>query len=248
MPFALIEKILDELEEIRYPNRFSLYNNNEPFLDGRIFDIVRLAREKLPGAYLELKSNGILLTTEKVLKIFNAGLDMLYINYYSFNGNFGENIVKIKKDLKGMRRFKGHLEGNLYFSRIKISLRNAGQILGTRAGTSPNKKKCASKYLNAMCLRPFEMMTISPNGEVSVCSEDFRYSLVKGNVHSDSLMKIWSSDAWNDLRYCLLLGRRTYAQPCSVCDYPGYHYELIKEHSLDKKILDRIGYTCKKFF
>ena len=58
MPDALIQKIVSELSELDYPNRLSFYNNNEPFLDKRIYEIIALARQALPKAFLELKSNG----------------------------------------------------------------------------------------------------------------------------------------------------------------------------------------------
>jgi len=106
MPNELIEKIIDELGRLDYPNRLSFYNNNEPFLDERIFQIIKSAREKMPKAYIELKSNGTVLTIEKILRIFDAGLDMLYINYFQDHNLSRKNIQKIKEELEEIRRFK----------------------------------------------------------------------------------------------------------------------------------------------
>ena len=79
----LVDKILGELKEIDYCGRISFFNNNEPFLDRRIFEFVKKARDLLPKSYLELKSNGKGLKMKKILEIFNAGLDTLYINDYT---------------------------------------------------------------------------------------------------------------------------------------------------------------------
>ncbi len=47
MSTELIEKIINELGGLDYLNRISFYNNNEPFLDERIFQIIKLARDKI---------------------------------------------------------------------------------------------------------------------------------------------------------------------------------------------------------
>lgn len=236
MPDEFIKKIINELHELNYPNRLSFYNNNEPFLDERIFKIIKLARNKLPKTYLELKSNGKVLTTKNILRIFNFGLDMLYINDYSSNGQFNKNIQEIRKDLKRIRRFKGHLKGDQYFNRIKISLRGLNIIKRTRAGNSPNKQY-KGKPMQKACFRPFEMMTINPKGDVSVCSEDFYCTINMGNIRKQTLFEIWTSKEWNDLRNKLLIGDRSCTDACSKCDYKGFTYEALKENGLYKKRL-----------
>lgn len=231
MPDELIEKTIEELSELDYPNRLSFYNNNEPFLDKRIFNFIKLARNKLPKAYLELKSNGLLLTTEKILMIFNAGLDMLYITDYSGNGKYHKNIQEITKDLEHIRRFKGHLEEGQYFSRIRIWLQDVNAIVGTRAGCSPNKPY-KGEYMQKMCFRPFEMMTINPEGNVSVCSEDFYCTINMGNVKNQSLFEIWTSKKWNEIRNSLIMGDRSCTNACSKCDYKGFTFEMLKEEGI----------------
>ncbi|MCK9604420.1 MAG: SPASM domain-containing protein [Candidatus Omnitrophica bacterium] len=234
MPDELIARIIDDLSKVNYPNRLSFYNNNEPFLDGRIFQIIKNAREKIPRAYLELKSNGSILTTESILKVFNAGLDMLYISYSSDTSKDRSNIEQIKKDLEKIRRLKGHMEEGVYFTRIKIESRDVNRIMGSRCGYSPNKAY-QEKPQQKMCLRPSEMMTISPEGKVSVCSEDFYYTINMGNIQKEGLINIWRSIAWDETRYKLLGGKRDYHQACSKCDYKGFTYEMLKENGLYRK-------------
>lgn len=233
MPDELIDNIIGQLSKQDYYNRLSIYNNNEPFLDDRIFDIVRLARDKLPKAYLELKSNGKILTTDKIINIFNSGLDMLYINAYSKSGELDPNIQRIKDELKTIRRFKGHLEGGEYYRRIMIIARSFDDVLGSRAGSSPNKQYDAGPLKKA-CFRPFEMMTISPKGDVSVCSEDFHYSILMGNIKQQSLSEIWESEKFMGMREKLIKGDRSCTAACSKCDYRGFTYEMLAEHGLNK--------------
>ena len=232
----LIEKILDELARLNFTSRLSFYNNNEPFLDERIYDIIASARIKLPLSYLELKTNGLTLDLGKITKIFNAGLDTLYINDYSSDKKHHGNILKLIEDLDTVRRFKGHYEPkfNIYYDRIQIGLRDSNAVLNSRAGTSPNKPK-PNKAITQPCFRPMEMMTISPSGTVGLCSEDFHYRSNMGNINNESLLNIWMSERWITLRKDLASGNRKNTDICSECDYKGYTSEMLKENNLIKK-------------
>ena len=69
MSEQLFKKIIQELAEQNYSGTLSLFSNNEPFLDERIIDFYKYAREKLPGAKLSLFTNGSLLTLDKFKEI-----------------------------------------------------------------------------------------------------------------------------------------------------------------------------------
>ncbi len=233
---SLIDKILSDLSEVDYCGRVSFYNNNEPFLDERLFSLIAKARNRLPKAYLEIKTNGITINLEKIISIFNSGLDMLYINYNATDYLLSSRIKEIKKALFSLRRLKGHLEGNCYCSRIKCYKRYSNYVSGTRAGTSPNKG-IKGNSLRRICLRPFEMMTISPEGNVSVCSEDFGYNILMGSIVKSKIIEIWNSKKWNEFRKHLLEGERNYNSTCSLCDYRGYSYEILKENGVFSTLL-----------
>jgi radical SAM protein with 4Fe4S-binding SPASM domain len=235
MPPELVNTVLSQLRQADYSNRLSFYNNNEPLCDERIFSFISAARNALPKAYLELKTNGIAIDADIVVALFNAGLDMLYVNYYCGSGKVPGNIRRLKEDLSKLRRFKGHLDGSRYFSRIKFNKRYPHSIAGSRAGNSPNKK-LESAPLKRLCIRPFEMMTISPRGDVSVCSEDFHYALRMGDLSSGTLFGLWNSPQWNDLRLRLLDGNRCSSATCAACDYRGFSYEILKENGLRSTI------------
>ena len=77
------------------------------------------------------------------------------------------------------------------------------------------------------------MMTISPEGKVSVCSEDFFYSIDMGNVKDQSISDIWNSEKYRLYRERLLKGDRKVGKACSQCDYKGFTYEMLAENNLD---------------
>ena len=65
MSEELFKKIISELSHINYSGYLSLFSNNEPFLDERIINFAKYARENLKNAELSIWTNGTLLTFEK---------------------------------------------------------------------------------------------------------------------------------------------------------------------------------------
>lgn len=54
MDLELFKSIINQLKELNYPGSIGLYSNNEPFLDERIVELARLAKEELPNNHLYL--------------------------------------------------------------------------------------------------------------------------------------------------------------------------------------------------
>lgn len=236
MDDQLLNKFLGELQELDYPNRLSLYNNNEPFLDKRLPSIIEKARHMLPRAYIELKSNGKGLNEAKVLDVFQRGLDILYINDYRSakdveEKRYSPNIETLRQALHGVRRFKGHFDGQRYFERIIIELRQEDAVLGARAGTSPNRD-LIDQPLQTPCLRPFEMVTINPAGDVGLCSDDVFCEVKMGNIGEEKFIDIWSSVAYDKVRDELLNGNRSCKPTCARCDNKGYTMEVFAERNI----------------
>jgi len=226
MPDELIDKMLRELQGINYSNNLSFFNNNEPFLEPRIFNLVAKARSMLPGAYLALVTNGTLLDMEKVIRIFDSGLNSLKINDYRTSdkvarGEYSPNIKKIKDEIDKSMRFKAQIIGAEYAIKISIKLKCSDAVLGKRAGTAPNRQGIF-KTLHKVCLRPFEMVTISPEGKVALCSNDLLFREPMGNVNTQDLMSIWRSPEYMRVRRELLEGNRSCKSTCSGCDHRGY--------------------------
>lgn len=229
MKDELIDKIFAELAELNFADRLSLYCNNEPFADKRIFDIVDKARKMLPRAYIELKSNGKLLTADKIFRIFNAGLDMLYVNDYQKLDDNGElklspKIKKIKAEVESSRRLMGHYDGSKFQPRVEFTPRFEDEVLLTRAGSSPNAK-ALSQPIKQPCFRPFEMISISPNGDVALCSEDIKFDAVMGNLNEQGLMEVWNSSEYKKVREELVNGNRAVKSTCAQCDNVGFKQE-----------------------
>ena len=61
--------IIDQLKEWGYKGHLTMYGNNEPWLDTRIVEFHKYARETLPDCYIFMSTNGLLLDIEKVSQL-----------------------------------------------------------------------------------------------------------------------------------------------------------------------------------
>lgn len=64
MTEELFYSIIDQLAEISYNRQVALFSNNELFIDDRIICFAEYTRKKLPDAWINLYTNGTLLTEE----------------------------------------------------------------------------------------------------------------------------------------------------------------------------------------
>lgn len=166
MDIQLFKKIIQELSELEYSGRLGMFSNNEPFLDSRIEDLTKYAREKLPNAVIYLYTNGTVLTKKRYEAIIPYLTYMIIDNYNDY-GNMNDKI-KIINDL---------CEKNEYYkSKTKIVMRKQNEVLFSRGGNAPNKKN--STTLDMSCILPFKQIVIRPDGKLSLCNNDELYCFV----------------------------------------------------------------------
>ena len=166
MDIQLFKKIIQELSELEYSGRLGMFSNNEPFLDSRIEDLTKYAREKLPNAVIYLYTNGTVLTKKRYEAIIPYLTYMIIDNYNDY-GNMNDKI-KISNDL---------CEKNEYYkSKTKIVMRKQNEVLFSRGGNAPNKKN--STTLDMSCILPFKQIVIRPDGKLSLCNNDELYCFV----------------------------------------------------------------------
>ena len=67
------------------------------------------------------------------------------------------------------------------------------------------------------CELPFYQMDILFNGDVIICSLDWKRSIVIGNVKTSSLRLIWNSERINEIRKLIFRKRYTQINSCKEC-------------------------------
>ncbi len=206
MEEALFKRIIDQLAQISYSGRLATFSNNEPFLDKRIIDFNKYAREKLPRAKMHLFTNGTLLSLDKFIEIVKY-LDELIIDNYDQDLKLGKNSETIKKYCEEHPTLK---------EKVTIVLRRPHEILTSRGGDAPNRVNMPS-YPDASCVLPFKQLIIRPDGKVSLCCNDPYGRSTLGDLTKQTLMEVWEGKEFREIRRKLLIGRKE-VEHCCHCD------------------------------
>ena len=208
----LFKKIIDDLATLQFTGRIAPLTNNEPLLDDRIVGFIAYARKRCPLSFLDLITNGTLLTEELLQELFAAGLDHLTINDYRKDRRKhpfrpSPRLHRIVELAKKMFQRKIYLVPRSWFGRLS---NRAGNIASERV-TLP---------LHQFCALPFTGMWVQPDGKAILCCNDYSYEEDMGDVTSNSLSEIWFGEKYIRIRAHLYQGDRT-GKICQKCDYPG---------------------------
>lgn len=214
MPVELYEKILAELRERNYDGNIKFFVNNEPLLDKRTAEFVRMAREQVPHCKTEVHTNGLKLNVRNGRELLESGLDLLVINNYSQKGEMH----------RGVRAFLEEVAPDFPDCTIEWNLRLLEEQLLNRAGTAPNGQ-LPPEPLALPCILPFEEMVVTADGRVTICCQDHYFEGAVGNLNKQSLFDVWYSQGFRDLRKQLGNSDRTKNKFCKVCDFSGYKEE-----------------------
>lgn len=206
MTRELFESIVDQLAELDYKGRFTTFSNNEPLLDERIIEFNQLARRKLPKARMHLFTNGTLLTLDKFAALAEI-LDELVID------NYQQDLKLIKPCAKIVEYCEGHPDLK---KKVTIVLRKPEEILTTRGGTAPNRKRIL-EYGEDRCVLPFKQMIVRPDGKISLCCNDAIGQYTLGDLNREKLTDVWYGPKFQAVRRCLYEGRRKWGS-CRYCD------------------------------
>ena len=222
MSDSLLEKIAQELAELKFSGTLYLFSNNEPLLDDRIVEICRLFRSKAPKAKISISTNGILLTKEIFLGLFDAGLDEMVVD------NYNDKLKLIKPIDRLLEEINPTIDSKIeeYRSNTKIILRKKTEVLDSRGGFAPNKKKEEVKnflnYSNHSCALPFIQFVIRPSGEISICCQDALGKVTMGDLNKNSISEVWNGPQYKEVRKKLNKQFRYGRKSLSVCDGCDY--------------------------
>ncbi|HUO76312.1 MAG TPA: SPASM domain-containing protein [Thermodesulfovibrionales bacterium] len=200
MPDDLIRKISDNLQDLGFRGRISPYSINEPFLDPRIPDIIRLFRSKCPESFISLASNGDLLSETLYQSLLVAGLDALGLSVYD------------DSSWKRLKAYACYSDVRIIDYRRRKFENRGGEV----------KRGTFSPLTDRSCHRPFGMMVIRATGDVVLCCSDMYSDVVIGNVVDQRLEEIWESEKFQRYRSLLLSPtHRKGLKLCQACSHDG---------------------------
>jgi len=218
----VFKKLINDLTEINYTGRFSFTGFSEPLLTKNLHEYIEIIKDKLKESTAEIVTNGDVLVSKngkKILeKLYRSGLDNTRVSLY--DGPHQIKIFeKIKSDLK--------LSNKQFIIRERFlgPDQSFGMTISNRAGSVTVKTKDFTveplkEPLKQSCYYPFYKVLIDYDGTVLMCSNDWKKEKPMGNIHKESLIKIWSNNKFNTQRNKLCNKDRS-EKPCNVCDVDG---------------------------
>ena len=236
MSWDLYRKIVDECAALGITH-IRVHNYGEPFIDRRLVDKVRYAKEK--GIQeVGMISNGSLITDAVARGMIDAGLDAINISVDASgkevfeSTRLGLKYDKVIANIERLVRIRAELARRrpkliLSFVRQNNSADEQAFIehwrsvadkihitdLHNWAGTLNRESD-----VNYPCYRPWLTFTVLWDGRVSLCCADFDGRHILGDLNSSTIKDIWNAEPY-------LQARRAHLESggpdiCRSCDLP----------------------------
>ncbi|MCI2049102.1 MAG: radical SAM protein [Lachnospiraceae bacterium] len=205
----LYRRIIDGLADWGYRGHLTLYGNNEPWLDDRIVEFHKYAREKLPDCFIFMSTNGLLLTVDRMKSV------VPYVNQLIIN-NYCED-MKLHKTTADCLRYIRENPDEFRDVDVLIQMRYVKAVLTNRAGSAPNKQ-AKTKIVRETCLMPYTDMWITPDGRLGYCCCDNFEVTELADVNKVPVKEAWNSEAYRKFRESVRNGRAG-NDFCKYCDF-----------------------------
>jgi len=251
--FERYKELIDEISKHNV-QRLTLFNNNEPLIDKRIFDFIKYARDKLDKMEITLSTNGILLTKELLYKLKEAGLTYLYVSIPSVNDEYytelmGRSIKKLLtiltdiKDKELIKMIRIAVPKTKYYDHESLK-QQLGQyqicVWDLEYKENWNIQKKFNSIVDKIeytgpCDRPLDQMVISSNGNVIVCCRDWNYENVVGNIYNNTIYDIWHNEKMKKIQRLIIEQNYNAIDCCKDCNMNNKYYNEIKRRTYEKK-------------
>lgn len=211
-----IDKVFIDLRENGFRGIIGLFSINEPLMDSRIVNGSLFERcKRILGnhALTTITTNGDLLSSELIMRLFKCGLDFIKISCYETD-RYERLSLKYMND-----------------SRITVldqTRYNFGKYESNRGGSlvAPHP---AIKMES--CFFPQYRLAIGWDGEVRVCYHDVLQRIKIGNIKTSLLSSILSSSQYIQLIQEIQYSRQS-VFPCSICNVCGNEKKFLASNEM----------------
>ncbi len=252
MSNEILNKICQELQEIRYENRISLNLYNEPLLDNNLEEKISLIKKHLPYCHIAFNSNGDKLNFNRLKTLSDAGCDYICVTLHP-PAKKEQDLNDIKKRLSNLCK-KLKYEKPEYFDIERnnfIQFRSIGINIKIQwpdwHNNGTNRAGILTEHISKTfkrsqpCAKPFREFTIYYDGKVQPCCEIFHDTthniLEMGDLSKKSIFDIYCSEKLSKFRMDLFDFSKKYGvcEKCNVKDYSNPEDDVLR-----KKIIQEI--------
>lgn len=224
MSWKTLRKIIEESKGKTRTIYF--HHMGEPLLHPELFDMIQYIKDS--GMWVAISTNGILLTKSVSRKLFQSGLDHLYLSFDSLKKDAYEKIrkgasfdqvlenVEYCIEVRKSRDFKTWLELQLiamkdnideiedYKNYFEPKIKGIGKVVikpfDPWAGHVPDISSQPRESKKFICTMFNYSMTIEWNGDATICCHDYDNFTKVGNIHKNSIKEIWNSSKYEEIR------------------------------------------------
>jgi radical SAM protein with 4Fe4S-binding SPASM domain len=243
MEEEIFQNVVDELARYRPKNLIPCFLN-EPLLDKNLIAKLRYIRSHAPRTRVNLTTNASLLTEEKtaafvdenLLHEINISFQGISKEAYerSMPGLSYETTKKNVEHLIGYIRRQGKKEPEITVTMVhtKIVAPEIQKALSfwkkkgvkarvlhyeNRSGETDDGIATEKMLPYDTCKRPFNTAVITFDGKVVLCCVDYKRKMIMGDLHEQSLYKIWNGERFREVRKLFLLKKRGEVPACRNC-------------------------------
>jgi len=209
MQMNLINKLTEELKEIKYKGSVTLCGYGEPMLHK---DINLICKKLSEGSFVEVVTNGDPLNAKKINELYVNNVNKLLISMYD-----GEH--QIEKFNKMIKESEVPNDFVILRDRWYDAKKDYGLKLTNRTGTiNIGKQEKVGKYKK--CFYPSYQFLVDWNGDIFLCPQDWQRRIAMGNMMQENIFDIWTNKIITKYRKNLLNGKRV-DNPCNTCNAEG---------------------------
>ncbi|MDH3975341.1 MAG: radical SAM protein [Deltaproteobacteria bacterium] len=242
LPLNDFKKIINQVGDKKLI-MLNLHKDGEPLLHKNLPEMVAYVKQKDAAEMIHLNTNGILINSSVGKDIINAGIDDITISvdaateetYYRFKRVRG--LDKLEREIKKALDYRTKI-GSKTIIRVKImefneiskgeielfrkkwtGVADEVQVTGVHSWSGAVDVEVTDEQTAARfpCVLLWYMLAINSNGKVGLCSVDWDYSGVVGNIHTQSIREIWNDEPLKRIRRAHLDGIWNCPPVCKEC-------------------------------
>jgi len=178
LPQKYIFDIINTLGNNNYRNAISFFHYNESLIEPRLFMFIKYTREHCPQSKIFIGTNGLMLTEDLALELYDAGVACILISTYTQSEKERMDNLKLKlsENLSNLS-----IKGKSFSIRHRDKLDDRLLIQDTLHKFPKNKSTCSA---------PLAEVIIRSNGEMPLCCMDIDCQFSYGNIEKKKFADI----------------------------------------------------------
>lgn len=257
MDDALFEKIVAELEGLRWGGVLQLFLLNEPLLDRKLRARLSAIRDRVPRATVYLSTNGdpvappgrdAAWSVERMLELYDAGATTINVNVYDAGpeqaGRYGalvDALVATGRVWRTSHKYNAKPRGTKWIALTDMRPERLSSSVVDMFHRRTQEERSRSGAKGGHCARTQRHLVITYEGKVPVCcavDPTHPDTPIMGDVRSSSLVEVWNSEQLFRYRFHTQRGLRD-LPACDTCSHRMAYPHLVRQVTAPPETLER---------